>query len=157
MEPRSTTGGPLETNQHLQKFAATSAEQITDATVIRITLDNLEESGVFHHDIRDWRKRPTQLSTPCPTSRPTSMQPTLSAFASVAVSPPATPNLPTLPISPTTPQPNSTLPNHHLPASTLPNIAGATASLLSPTKTPTTAKRAASASPAIVKRPRYST
>jgi hypothetical protein len=42
-----------------QKFAATSAEQITDAAVIRITLDNLEESGVFHHDIRDWRKRPT--------------------------------------------------------------------------------------------------
>jgi hypothetical protein len=42
-----------------QKFASHSAEKITDATVIHLTLDNLEESGVFHHNIRHWRKRPT--------------------------------------------------------------------------------------------------
>jgi hypothetical protein len=42
-----------------QKIASHSAEKITDATVIRLTLNNLEESGVFHHNIRNWRRRPT--------------------------------------------------------------------------------------------------
>jgi hypothetical protein len=39
-----------------QDFAAPSAEPISNATIIRLTLDNLEESGVFTYDIRDWRK-----------------------------------------------------------------------------------------------------
>lgn len=39
-----------------QDFAAPSAEPIPDATVIRLTIDNLEEAGVFTYDIRDWRK-----------------------------------------------------------------------------------------------------
>jgi hypothetical protein len=41
-----------------QKFAVNSAKTITNATVICLTLDNLEESGVFHHKIQDWRKLP---------------------------------------------------------------------------------------------------
>jgi hypothetical protein len=41
-----------------QDFAASSVEPIPDATIVRITVDNLEDSKVFPYDIRDWRKRP---------------------------------------------------------------------------------------------------
>jgi hypothetical protein len=41
-----------------QEFAATSTDPITDATIIRTTLDNIEQSGAFVHDVRDWRKLP---------------------------------------------------------------------------------------------------
>ena len=46
-----------------QDFATNSAEPITDATVIRITLKNLEDSGVFTQDVRDWRKLPAANHT----------------------------------------------------------------------------------------------
>jgi hypothetical protein len=46
-----------------QDFAAGTAEPISDATVLRTTIDNLEDSGAFIHDVRDWRKLPPAQQT----------------------------------------------------------------------------------------------
>jgi hypothetical protein len=43
--------------------AAPNAKPIPDATVVRTTIDNLEDSGVFPYDVCDWRKRPTAEHT----------------------------------------------------------------------------------------------
>jgi hypothetical protein len=46
-----------------QDFASGMAEPISDATVLRTTIDNLEESGAFPHNMRDWRKLPIAQQT----------------------------------------------------------------------------------------------
>jgi hypothetical protein len=55
-----------------QDFANGTAEPISDATVLRTTIDNLEESGAFPHNVRDWRKLPIAQHIPSPTSKSTS-------------------------------------------------------------------------------------
>jgi hypothetical protein len=46
-----------------QDFAAGTAEPISDATVLQTTIDNLEDSVAFIHDVRDWRKLPPAQQT----------------------------------------------------------------------------------------------
>jgi hypothetical protein len=46
-----------------QDFANGMAEPISDATVLRTTIDNLEESGAFPHDVQDWCKLPIAQHT----------------------------------------------------------------------------------------------
>jgi hypothetical protein len=49
--------------QEIQRYATDGLEPITDATVMRITLEILEKTGVFPEGCSDWRKLATPTST----------------------------------------------------------------------------------------------
>jgi hypothetical protein len=49
--------------QEIQRYATDGLEPITDATVMRITLDVLEKTGVLPDGCNDWRKLVTPAST----------------------------------------------------------------------------------------------
>jgi hypothetical protein len=49
--------------QKCQDIAVNTEEPINDATVLRLTITNLENSGAFPHDVRNWHKLPAAHQT----------------------------------------------------------------------------------------------